>query len=130
MDISQFYVRVNATHEQLKASKARRERPWESDDFVYLISQNQADLGPAVGGRDNVAVMVLLEDRAGNKRASLALNEPGRPFRLSTAADLEPDGPIAESLRIQSENLAARRLADAKADKTRPFLVQIPGSEA
>ncbi len=129
MDVSQFYVRVNATHEQLKASKARGERPWEADDFAYLVSQNQADLGAAVGGRDGVAVMVLLQDRAGNKRCALALNEAGRPFRLSTAADLEPGGPIFELKRIEGENLAQRKLADARADKSRPFLVQVPGQE-
>lgn len=124
-----FYLRVNATHEQLVASKARGERPWEGDDFVWLISQNQADLGAAVGGRDGAAVMVLLLDRSGTKRAALALNQPGRPFRLSTASDLEPGGPIAELKRIESENLAARRLADSKASKERPFLITVPGQE-
>lgn len=129
MDISEFYSKVAQTHSELVASKARGERPWEGDDFVWLVSQNQTDLGHAVGGKDGAAVMVLLQDRSGNKRAALLLNEPGKPFRLSTPGDLEPQGPIFELKRIESENLALRRASDARVDKSKNFFVRVPGEE-
>jgi hypothetical protein len=84
-------------------------------EAIWITStDSMPDVVP--GGRAGVTVMTSL------KNAARSLCDFGRPWRLATAEEIQ------SNLDHQERNRLAMRAADAKLDKTRPFVVQVPGA--
>ncbi len=83
-------------------------------EVVYLCSADHVGrVNP--GGQPGFVVMANL------KNAAVCLNEFGMPWRLATAAEIQG------FKDHQARNLSIRKLEDLKADRSRPFVVQVPG---
>ena len=102
-DITAFYDHKRRNIEDLTASKARGDRPFDPDSrSVWLVTTKQAEA--SFGGRAGVATMMSV-DKAGEALADLF-----GAWRLSTIEDTLEGGAIWESHRLQRENLALRNV--------------------